>query len=91
MVKTRSQKPIGSVQGHINYNFSRGMWAALDGTYYWGGKSTSDGAEGNDLQKNIRVGLTFTLPLNIHHSLRFNASLGVSTRTGSDFNTIGVL
>jgi len=33
--KTRSQAPIGSIQGHINYNFKKGIWAALDGTYYW--------------------------------------------------------
>ncbi len=89
--QTRSQSPIGSVQGHINYNFRRGMWAALDGTYYWGGKSTTNGVEGNDLQKNTRVGLTFVLPLNIHHSLRFTASSGVSTRTGTDYNTIGIV
>lgn len=89
--KTRSQAPIGSIQGHINYNFRRGMWVAFDGTYYWGGKSTTDGIEGNDLQKNTRAGFTFALPLNVHHSLKFNASAGVSTRTGSDFKTVGVM
>ena len=36
--KTRSQEPIGSVQGHVIYSFTKGMRAALDGTYYWGGK-----------------------------------------------------
>jgi len=88
--KTRSQAPIGSIQGHINYNFRRGIWAALDGTYYWGGKTTLDGVEGNDLQKNTRMGLTVALPLNIHHSLKVYMSTGVSTRTGSDFNGIGI-
>ncbi len=38
--KTRSQAPIGSLQGHINYNFKKGIWAAIDGTYYWGGHTT---------------------------------------------------
>ncbi|MCK7538452.1 MAG: hypothetical protein MZV63_49610 [Marinilabiliales bacterium] len=42
----RSQAPIGSVQGHVNYNFKKGIWAALDGTYYWGGHTTVDGVEG---------------------------------------------
>lgn len=88
--KTRSQAPIGSLQGHVNYNFSHGIWAAADGTYYWGGHTTIDGVEGNDLQKNTRLGLTFALPLNIHHSLKFTFSTGVSTRTGSDFDAIGV-
>ena len=88
--KTRSQAPIGSLQGHINYNFTPGIWAAVDGTYYWGGHTTVDGVEGNDLQKNTRLGLTFALPLNIHHSLKFTFSTGVSTRTGTDFTSIGV-
>ena len=89
--KTRSQEPIGSIQGHVIYSFTRSMWASVDGTYYWGGRTTVDGVEGNDLQKNSRLGITFALPLNIHHSLKFNYSTGVSTRTGSDFDLFGVL
>lgn len=89
--KTRSQKPIGSMQGHINYNFPKGIWAAVDGTYYWGGKTILEGVEGNDLQKNTRLGVTLALPLNIHNSLKLYFSTGVSTRTGSDFDALGVI
>ncbi len=89
--KTRSQAPIGSIQVHVSYSFRSGIWAALDGTYYWGGRTTLEGVEGNDLQKNSRLGFTFALPLSIHHSLKFSLSTGVSTRTGSDFNAIGIL
>lgn len=86
--KTRSQAPIGSFQGHVCYNFKRGIWAALDGTYYWGGHSTTDGIEGDDLQKNTRIGFTFSLPVSMHNSLKILASTGVSTRTGTDFNSV---
>jgi hypothetical protein len=86
--QTMSQNPIGSVQGHVNYNFRRGIWAALDGTIYWGGRSTIDGVKGDNLQENTRLGFTFALPLNIHHSLKLNLSTGVSTRTGSDFDAV---
>jgi hypothetical protein len=89
--KTRSQDFIGSLQGHINYNFKRGIWAAIDGTYYWGGSTTLDGVEGNDLQKNTRLGCTLALPLSLHHSLKLYFSTGVSTRTGSDFDAIGII
>jgi len=89
--KVRSQKPIGSIQGHVNYNFKRGIWAAIDGTYYWGGASTVDGVEGNDLQKNTRLGCTLAIPLNLHNSLKFYFSTGVSTRTGSDFDLVGIV
>jgi hypothetical protein len=89
--KTRSQDYIGSVQGHVNYNFKRGIWAAIDGTYYWGGSTTVDGVKGNDLQKNARLGCTLALPLSLHNSLKLYYSTGVSTRTGSDFDLIGVI
>ena len=88
--KTRSQAPIGSIQAHVVYNIWRGIWAAIDGTYYWGGRTTVDGVQGNDLQENSRFGFTFALPVNIHHSLKLYMSTGVSTRTGSDFNAIGL-
>ena len=89
--KTRSQAPIGSIQGHGIYNFKGGMWLAVDGTYYWGGRTTLEGVEGNDLQKNTRLGLTYAMPVNKHHSLKLNLSTGVSTRTGSDFNVAALV
>ena len=88
---TRSQAPIGSVQGHVVYSFKGGIWAALDGNYYWGGRTTVDSVEGNDLQENSRFGFTFALPVSIRNSLKLNLSTGVSTRTGSDFNLIAVV
>jgi hypothetical protein len=87
--KTRSQESISYLQGHVVYSFRGGIWAALDGTYYWGGRTTLDGVERNDLQQNSRLGFTFALPLNLHHSLKLHFSTGTSTRTGSDFDSIG--
>lgn len=89
--KTMSQDLIVSLQGHFEYNFSRGIWAAIDGTYYWGGSTTVDEVEGNNLQKNTRLGCTLVLPFNLHHSLKLYFSTGVSTRTGSDFDLIGAI
>jgi hypothetical protein len=89
--RKRSQAPIGSVQGHLTYNFKRGIWAALDGTYYWGGHTTLEGVEGEDLQKNTRIGMTVAFPLSIHNSLKLHLSTGVSTRTGSDYDVAGLI
>jgi hypothetical protein len=89
--KTRSQAPIGSIQGHVNYNFKKGIWVAMDGTYYWGGHTTVDGMEGQDLQKNTRLGLTVAIPLGIHQSIKISLSTGVSTRTGSDYDVAGII
>jgi hypothetical protein len=64
---------------------------ALDGTYYTGGRTTVDGVEGNDLQKNSRLGATVALPVHRHISVKLYGSAGVSTRTGSDFKAGGLL
>lgn len=87
--QTRAQNPIGYVQSHIVYTFKNGVWAALDGTYFWGGRTTLEGVEQNDNLNNTRMGLTLAVPLNVHHSLKFYFSTGTSTRTGADFDAIG--
>jgi hypothetical protein len=87
---TREQDPIYSVQGHLIYNFPFGIWAALDATYYAGGRSTVDGEKNDDRQENGRVGLTVTLPVDRHNSVKLHASHGVFARIGSSFTTFGV-
>jgi hypothetical protein len=88
--KTRAQAPIYSVQGHVSYTLGAGIWAALDSTYYTGGRTTVDGVEGNDLQKNTRLGATVALPVHRHLSVKLYGSTGVSTRTGSNFTAGGL-
>jgi len=85
----REQDPIYSLQGHLVYSFRSGIWAALTGTYFTGGRTTVDGVEGDDLQKSSRVGATLALPVNRHHSIKLYASTGLSIRTGSDYDAIG--
>lgn len=87
---TREQAPIYSVQGHLIYGLPYGAWLALTGTYFTGGRTTVDGLEGDDLQRNSRLGITIAQPVSRHHSVKFYAGTGVSTRTGSDFDLIGV-
>ncbi|NJN46786.1 MAG: transporter [Candidatus Competibacteraceae bacterium] len=86
----REQDPIYSVQGGLIYGFRNGIWVALNGTYFTGGRTTVDGVENDDRQKNSRAGITVALPINRHNSVKLYASTGVSTRTGSDFDIIGI-
>ena len=86
----RAQDPLYSVQGHLIRSFRAGMWGALDATYFWGGSTTLNGTANSDRQRNWRVGATFTVPLNVRHSIKFAASDGVSARTGNNFSQFGV-
>jgi hypothetical protein len=86
----REQEPIYSLQGHLIYSFQSGIWAALDATYYSGGKTSLDGVQGDDEQGNVRVGATLTFPININHSIKLYGSTAVETRVGGDFNILGI-
>lgn len=86
----RAQDPLYSLRAHVIYNFSGGTWASLDGTVYAGGRTTLNGTTNSDLQQNWRVGATLALPVDLHHSVKFYASSGVSARTGNSFDLLGI-
>ena len=87
---TLEQDPVYSTQAHVTYDFGRGVWGALDGTYDYGGRTTVNGVRGDEVQGNSRVGATLALPVNRNNSIKLYASTGVSTRTGSDYNLGGI-
>jgi len=88
--KHREQAPIYSIQTHVIYSLRNGIWASLDGTYYWGGRTTIDGVRGDDLQENTRIGATCAFPIDKLNSIKLYVSTGVSTRFGNDFDLIGI-
>ena len=89
--KTLEQDPVSSTQLHVTYNLGRGVWAALSWTYDYGGRTTIDGGRSDDLENNSRVGATLALPVNRNNSIKLFASSGVHTRTGSDYDLVGIL
>jgi len=89
--KTLDQDPVTSTQLHATYNFGRGIWAALSGTWDYGGRTTMDGVRSEDSDNNWRVGATFALPVNRNNSVKLFASTGVYTTTGTDFNLVGIV
>ena len=87
---TRTQEPICAIQAHVIYGFKSGVWVAVDGTYFAGGRTSRDGVPDDDRQSNSRAGVTAALPVDRSNSVKFYASTGVSTRSGTSFNTFGV-
>ncbi|HEY2337876.1 MAG TPA: transporter [Burkholderiales bacterium] len=88
---TRSQDPVDSVQAHVTRQFGRGMWGALSTTYYAGGRTTLNGTQGNDQLAGNRVAATFSFPVDRRNSIKLSASSGLYARTGSEFETVGVI
>ena len=88
--QTREQDPIYSTQLHVTYNFPHNIWAAISATYFTGGETSANGITKDDSQSNWRTGFTLALPINRKHSLKLYGSSGVSTRTGSNYDALGV-
>lgn len=86
----RKQAPLAASQVHIGYIFRPGMWMAADGIYYTGGRTTLNGALQADLQQNIRVGLTFALPVDKSQSIKFQLARGAIVRVGGNFSTFSL-
>lgn len=87
--KKMEQAPVYSTQLHATYNFKRGVWAALSGTYDSGGRTTVDGIKNDDHQDNSRVGVTLAMPVNRNNSIKLYASSSIHTRVGSDIDLVG--
>ena len=87
---TFAQAPIYAVQAHLLYTFQSGIWMAIDGLYFAGGRTTLNGVKSDNEQRNTRAGFTLALPIDRHNSLKFSASTGITTRTGSDFTAAGI-
>ena len=83
------QDPLYSLQGHLVYYLARGRWVSLNANFYGGGETSLNGDNRDDELENSRWGATFSTPLSRRISLKLNASTGVVTRTGSDFDSYG--
>lgn len=87
---TLQQAPLYAGQLNLIYTFRSGIWSALGGTMYGGGRTSTDGVESAAWQQNTRLGLTLVFPINRHNSLKAYGSTGIWTRTGSDFDLVGL-
>jgi hypothetical protein len=87
--RSREQDPIYALQVHLVRILQSGIWIAIDSTHYRGGQTTTGGIEDPNAQSNSRVGLTLSIPLARAQSLKLYYNSGVSTRSGTDFDTLG--
>jgi hypothetical protein len=87
----KSQKPIGSVEGHLSYDFKPRLWLSLDGNFWYGGTTSLSGIENlNTRQTSSRIGATASLPLSKYQSLKFSYANGAYVRFGGNYQTVAV-
>jgi hypothetical protein len=88
--KRREQKPLASFQGHVVYTIRPRMWVSAGATFYTGGRTIVDDRLNADMQKNSRVGATFSHPFGPNHSVKVAWAKGVTARVGGNLNSIAV-
>jgi hypothetical protein len=79
-----------ALQVNVIYEIGWGIWGAVTATYVTGGRTTVDGRESDDRQDNLRIGGTLALPVNRYNSVKLYGATGASTRSGGDFDVIGI-
>jgi Putative MetA-pathway of phenol degradation len=86
-----TQDPLYFVKGDVIYSFKRGIWIALNYGFATGGETSVDGASAATLQRNSRLGTTFSFPISRANSLKVIWTSGLATRLGADFDSLSVL
>lgn len=88
--RTREQDPIAAIQAHVTHKFTRTTWLAANANFYTGGRTTIGEKQNLDLQRNSRIGATFSSAFKGHHAIRVAVSRGAYTTIGADFTSIAV-
>ena len=88
--QTLEQNSLYYIKGDIIYNFRflRGLWLSFNAGWANGGETTVDGVFKANLQRNSRLGSTLNIPLTRQNSLKVVYMSGLTTRLGSDFDSI---
>ena len=86
-----AQDPLYFVKGDVIYGFKRGVWLALNYGFATGGETRVDGASAATLQRNSRLGLTFSFPISQANFMKVVWTSGLTTRVGADFDSVNVL
>ncbi len=90
-VNTQSQGPLGAIEAHVSYDVKPRLWISLDGNYWYGGKINRNDIEAaGTLEANSRVGVTTSVPLHKHQSLKFSYSYGALVRVGGNYHDLSV-
>jgi Putative MetA-pathway of phenol degradation len=85
---TQSESPVGCFEGHLSYDFKPRLWVSLDCNYWFGGVTTINGVSNpGTLQRNSRVGLTASIPVSRHQSLKLSYSDGAYILYGGTITT----
>ncbi len=87
----QTEKPIGSFEGHLSYDFKPRLWVSLDGNFWFGGTTSINGVPNSQTrQTSSRIGATASFPFSKHQSIKVSYSDGAYVRFGGNYQNISV-
>ena len=90
-INTQSERPVGSFEWHLGYDFKPRLWVSLDANYWFGGSTALNGVPSpRTEQRNSRIGLTTSIPLTKHQSLKLSYSDGAYILYGGNYRNLSV-
>jgi hypothetical protein len=89
--RPQTEKPIGSLEGHLSHDFKFGTWISLDGNFWWGGVTTLSGIQNLATKQTAsRIGATAAWRFSKHQSLKVSYSDGTYVRFGGNYQTVQI-
>lgn len=90
-VQSRSQEPIGAFEGHLSYDVKPRLWVSVDANFWFGGKTSLNGVVNPvTFQKSSRIGVSGSIPLTKHQSLKISYSNGAYISYGGNYQNISL-
>lgn len=90
-IRSQTQNPIGSFEGHLSYDFSGRRWISLDGNFWYGGQTSLNGVQNPvTLQRSSRIGVTGAMPITKHQSLKASFSAGAYISYGGNYRNFSI-
>jgi hypothetical protein len=87
----QTEKPIGSLEGHLSRDFAPGTWMSLDANFWWGGVTNLNGVQNlATKQTGSRIGVTAAWRFSKHQSLKLSYSDGTYVRFGGNYQALQV-
>ena len=88
--QTMKTDPLFQLDAHVTRDFTEHFWGAIDGAWYYGGKSTINGVSGEKLN-NLGFGLTLGYQINDNLNLTLSYKSTVNDNSPGDLRMDGFM
>jgi hypothetical protein len=85
----QTQNPMYSFESHLSYDLKPRLWFSLDGNFWIGGEASLNGVDNPATrQTSSRLGVSASVPLSKHQSVKVSYSNDIYTRFGGAYRNV---